>query len=47
MRPQEAYMKIMASVTVTDQPKALNFYTTELGFLKKADIQMGPLRWFQ
>jgi catechol 2,3-dioxygenase-like lactoylglutathione lyase family enzyme len=39
-------MKIsMASITVSDQDKALSFYTTKLGFVKKADIQMGPLRW--
>jgi|SRR5882757_4151810 len=39
-------MKItMASITVTDQDKALSFYTTKLGFVKKADVHMGPLRW--
>ncbi len=39
-------MKItMASITVTDQDQALSFYTTKLGFVKKADVQMGPLRW--
>jgi len=39
-------MKItMANIIVTDQDKALSFYTTKLGFVKKADVDMGPLRW--
>jgi catechol 2,3-dioxygenase-like lactoylglutathione lyase family enzyme len=33
------------SVMVTDQEKALHFYTDILGFCKMADISMGPLRW--
>jgi catechol 2,3-dioxygenase-like lactoylglutathione lyase family enzyme len=35
----------LASVMVDDQDKALRFYTTTLGFVKKADIPMGPFRW--
>ncbi len=34
-----------SSVTVDDQEKALAFYTTILGFVKKADIPMGEFRW--
>ncbi len=33
------------SVIVEDQEKALNFYTTILGFEKMADIPMGEFRW--
>jgi catechol 2,3-dioxygenase-like lactoylglutathione lyase family enzyme len=35
----------LASVLVDDQDKALRFYTTTLGFVKKADIPMGSFRW--
>ncbi len=36
----------IASVMVDDQAKALDFYTTKLGFTKMADIPMGPeYRW--
>lgn len=35
----------LASVSVDDQEKALRFYTTVLGFVKKADVTMGPYRW--
>ena len=35
----------LTSVMVDDQEKALRFYTTILGFVKKADILMGPFRW--
>jgi catechol 2,3-dioxygenase-like lactoylglutathione lyase family enzyme len=35
----------LASVFVDDQDKALHFYTTILGFVKKADITMGSFRW--
>ena len=35
----------LASVVVDDQEKALGFYTSVLGFVKKADIPMGPFRW--
>jgi catechol 2,3-dioxygenase-like lactoylglutathione lyase family enzyme len=39
-------MKIkLTSVPVTDQEKALKFYTEVLGFVKKNDIPMGPARW--
>ena len=39
-------MKInLASVFVDDQDKALRFYTEVLGFVKKADMAMGPARW--
>ncbi len=33
------------SVMVDDQDKALQFYTTVLGFEKMADIPMGEYRW--
>ena len=35
----------LAGVMVDDQDKALGFYTTILGFVKQADIPMGPFRW--
>lgn len=35
----------LASVMVEDQEKALDFYTSILGFVKQADIPMGPFRW--
>ncbi len=35
----------LASVMVDNQDKALRFYTTILGFVKKADITMGTFRW--
>jgi predicted enzyme related to lactoylglutathione lyase len=35
----------LASITVGNQEAALRFYATALGFEKKADMQMGPLRW--
>lgn len=35
----------LASVSVTDQEKALHFYTTLLGFTKHTDISMGTFRW--
>ena len=39
-------MKIkLTSVYVTDQEKALRFYTEVLGFTKKADFSNGPFRW--
>ena len=34
-----------ASIMVDDQEKALQFYTTVLGFTKMADIPMGESRW--
>jgi catechol 2,3-dioxygenase-like lactoylglutathione lyase family enzyme len=36
---------VVTSIYVDDQDKALNFYTTRLGFLKKADIPLGVARW--
>jgi catechol 2,3-dioxygenase-like lactoylglutathione lyase family enzyme len=33
------------SIMVDDQDKALQFYTETLGFVKKADMPMGPFRW--
>ena len=39
-------MKIkLSSITVTDQDKALNFYTGILGFIKKTEIPMGEHKW--
>jgi catechol 2,3-dioxygenase-like lactoylglutathione lyase family enzyme len=39
-------MKIyVTSVLVDDQEKALQFYTTKLGFEKKTDIPVGEYRW--
>ncbi|MBY0687633.1 VOC family protein [Microbacterium marinilacus] len=35
----------LTSVFVDDQAKALDFYTTRLGFLPKADVPMGDFRW--
>ena len=36
----------LASITVEDQQKALDFYTEKLGFQKKEDMPMGPqFRW--
>jgi len=35
----------LSSLTVEDQEKALQFYTTILGFEKVADIPMGEYRW--
>ena len=32
-------------VKVDDQDKALAFYTSTLGFVKKLDIAMGKMRW--
>lgn len=36
---------VVTSVFVDDQEKALQFYTTILGFQKKMDIPMGSARW--
>ena len=39
-------MKIkLTKVFVSDQEKALRFYTDVLGFVKKADFSQGPFRW--
>src|SRR5262245_20289975 len=34
-----------ASIMVDDQENALRFYTSAMGFVKKADIPMGSFRW--
>ena len=36
---------VVASIFVDDQDKALDFYTRKLGFLKKAEIPLGNMRW--
>jgi len=36
---------VLASVFVDDQEKALQFYTTRLGFVKKEDVPLGEDRW--
>ncbi len=36
---------VLTSVLVDDQQKALDFYTTKLGFVKKHDIPLGEHRW--
>ena len=36
---------VVSSIFVDDQDKALAFYTTTLGFVKKADIPLGAARW--
>ena len=39
-------MKIIVnSLFVTDQAKALAFYTEKLGFVKKEDVPLGKFRW--
>jgi len=39
-------MKVkLTSVLVSDQDKALKFYTEVLGFVKKTEIPMGEHRW--
>jgi catechol 2,3-dioxygenase-like lactoylglutathione lyase family enzyme len=39
-------MKIVfSSIFVDDQNKALEFYTTKLGFMKKAEVPLGEARW--
>jgi catechol 2,3-dioxygenase-like lactoylglutathione lyase family enzyme len=35
----------VTSIYVSDQEKALHFYTEVLGFVKKADFTQGPYRW--
>ena len=35
----------VTSVFVDDQAKALDFYTTKLGFEKKSDVPVGEYRW--
>jgi predicted enzyme related to lactoylglutathione lyase len=42
----DSSMKIkLTSVYVSDQEKALRFYTEVLGFAKKGDFSNGPYRW--
>jgi catechol 2,3-dioxygenase-like lactoylglutathione lyase family enzyme len=36
---------VVSSVFVDDQDKALAFYTTKLGFVKKEDVPLGEARW--
>ena len=39
-------MKIgLTGIYVTDQDKALRFYTDVLGLVKKTDVSQGPYRW--
>jgi catechol 2,3-dioxygenase-like lactoylglutathione lyase family enzyme len=35
----------LTSIMVADQERALHFYTSVVGFEKKADIPMGSFRW--
>jgi predicted enzyme related to lactoylglutathione lyase len=35
----------VTSIYIDDQEKALRFYTSVLGFVKKADVTQGPYRW--
>jgi predicted enzyme related to lactoylglutathione lyase len=35
----------LTRIYVSDQEKALGFYTSVLGFVKKADFSQGPYRW--
>jgi len=35
----------VTSVPVKDQDKALKFYTTKLGFIKKTDVPVGEYKW--
>src|SRR5262252_7632278 len=36
---------VVSNIYVDDQDKALAFYTTKLGFVKKTDIPLGAARW--
>lgn len=36
---------VLTSVFVDDQDKALQFYTGQLGFIKKTEILLGEARW--
>jgi catechol 2,3-dioxygenase-like lactoylglutathione lyase family enzyme len=36
---------VLSSIFVDDQDKALAFYTTKLGFIKKTEVPMGHMRW--
>jgi catechol 2,3-dioxygenase-like lactoylglutathione lyase family enzyme len=46
MRMEEIAMRIkVTSIYVSDQERELRFYTEVLGFVKKADVSQGPVRW--
>ena len=36
---------VVSNIYVDDQDKALAFYTSKLGFVKKTDIPLGAARW--
>ena len=36
---------VVTSVLVDDQDKALDFYTKQLGFIKKTEVPLGEYRW--
>ena len=36
---------VVSSIFVDDQDRALAFYTTKLGFIKKTEIPLGEVRW--
>jgi catechol 2,3-dioxygenase-like lactoylglutathione lyase family enzyme len=36
---------VVTSVFVSDQDKALKFYTEKLGFVKKHDVPVGEFKW--
>ena len=36
---------VVSSIFVDDQDKALAFYTTKLGFVKKTEVPLGAHRW--
>ena len=36
---------VFSSIFVDDQDKALEFYTTKLGFVKKNEVPLGTARW--
>jgi catechol 2,3-dioxygenase-like lactoylglutathione lyase family enzyme len=36
---------VVSSIFVDDQDKALAFYTTKLGFVKKTEIPLGTAKW--
>lgn len=36
---------VVSSIFVDDQDKALAFYTSKLGFIKKTEIPLGAARW--
>jgi len=36
---------VVTSVFVDDQDKALDFYTTKLGFVKKTEVPLGAHKW--